>query len=172
MNKESLTFRPLRRVKKLGKIVVSSYTTWNAVRVADSRWDKISELTIDTEYHSFPKDEYVYNHLGEQLFFYDYNPNAMPVYASGVPLPIDRRIIIDQHGGYAISYGGANLNYCGKGLDCEGTPTFSHYTMDYVAEHNYNIGEFEPLTVNTVIEWYGWFLLNLKNTKILTKGKK
>jgi hypothetical protein len=158
-----IKFRPLRRVSKTGKIAVASYGLWNSVRVADNN---PFELIVNNEYKDFPKQEYVYNHKGEQLFFYDYNPYKMPMYKPGIPLDRDRREIIKEHGGYGLSYKGGYVNYSAKGLDCEGTPCLSHYTMDYVADHNYNISDFEPLTVHMAIEWYGWFLLNLKNAKI------
>lgn len=59
-----------------------------------------------------------------------------------------------------------------RGTDCVGTPTFSHFTQEYVSEHYCNsiggfpdrIFDFNPLTVETVIKWFGWFIYQLENS--------
>lgn len=124
-----IKFRPLRRVKKTGKIAVASYMSWNKVRTAD--YNKF-ELLIDTEYQEFDKKEFVYDHEGKQLFYFT-----------------------DQ--------------WIGHGVDCCDTPTFSHYTADYVAKHYEDMNELEPLTVETVVKWYGKFLLSLGKAVVKVK---
>src|ERR1700728_4561579 len=78
---KEIKIRPLRRIKKTGKICVASYMSWYKVKCAD--YSKFS-LTVDNEYKSFPLDEYVYNHKGERLFWRDYNPSDIPIYYSDV----------------------------------------------------------------------------------------
>jgi hypothetical protein len=69
-------FKPLRRIKKTGKITVASYMQWRKVKTSD--YNNFS-LIIDDEYKSFPKDEYVYDHKGENLFWYNFkNPQDVP----------------------------------------------------------------------------------------------
>ena len=51
------------------------------------------------------------------------------------------------------------------GMDCDGVPTFSHFTIDYTATLQ-DIHEFEPLTVSIVTTWLGWFLMRLENAKL------
>lgn len=155
---KSIIFRPLRRIKKTGKITVASYLQWNKVKTAD--YNKFN-LIISDEYKSFGKDEFVYRHDGELLFFYQYNPAEIPIY------------IIESIGDIAKIFAstkvrgidhGDTVSYSGKGIDCQGTPTFSHFTADYLGTHNYDVKEFEPLTVETVTKWFGWFLFQLNNS--------
>lgn len=60
-------FRPLRRIKKTGKIVVASYMGWRSVFTAN--YGKFN-LTIDQQYLSFPDDEQVYSADGSLLFWF------------------------------------------------------------------------------------------------------
>lgn len=50
---------------------------WNKVRCAN--YDKFN-LIIDDEYNQLPKDEFVYNHNGELLYFFDYSPADVPIF--------------------------------------------------------------------------------------------
>lgn len=159
-------FRPLRRVKKTGKIVVASYPQWNRIRTADY---SAFCLTVDNEYAGLPEDEHVYNHEGKPLFWRDFDPEQIPLYT-----PEELRIfeieIADlfqtvPHHGIRWQPDGA-INYCVRGLDCQGTPTFSHLTIEHVAEHHSAFRAYEPLTVGIVIKWFGWFLLQLENSNL------
>ncbi len=162
-----IVFRPLRRIKKTGKITVASYAQWNKVRTADYA---AFLLTIDNEYAAMPPDEHVYNHEGKPLFWRDFNPADIPVYT-----PAELRVfeisISDLHRrpahyGMKWSDNTPTVNYCVKGLDCQGTPFFSHLTIDFVAEHLKEYAEYEPLTVGMVVKWLGWFLYQLQNTSL------
>src|SRR5688572_7137745 len=73
----TIAFRPLRRIKKTGKITVASYMQWRKVMTAD--YSKFN-LVVDNEYKLMPKDEYVYDHNGELLYFFNYNPADVPVF--------------------------------------------------------------------------------------------
>lgn len=163
---KSITFRPLRRVKKTGKIVVASYPQWNRIRTADY---SAFALTVDNEYAGLPADEHVYNHEGKPLFWKDCDPAAIPVYT-----PEELRVfeieIADlfartPHHGIRWDLTGS-VSYCVRGLDCQGTPTFAHLTIDYVAEHYKDFASYEPLTVGTVVKWFGWWLLQLENSSL------
>lgn len=157
---KTITFRPLRRIKKTGKITVASYAQWRKVKTAD--YNKF-RLIVDNEYKTMPKGEYVYNHEGEQLFFYAYNPNDIPIFNWS---PVwDLETIRQNHISYGINWGGGNcINFHADGLDCDGVPTLSHYSADSIAEHYKNMNDFEPLTVQMVVKWFGWFLLQLDNS--------
>lgn len=161
-----LTFRPLRRIKKIGKISTPSYRGWNQIRTADySQF----ELTVDTEYQSLPDDEFVYDHKGQLLYFFQYTPGDIPLFSTESGMEIEEMHSITTV--RAIQFRDGNVSYSGDGIDCQGTPCFSHYTADYIAEsYPKRFNEFEPLTVAMVKEWYGWFLLNLENAKIFQKG--
>lgn len=169
---KTITFRPLRRNKKTGKIIVASYMGWRNVRTKD--YQKFN-LIVNSEYKMMPKDEFVYNHKGELLFWFkDYNPADIPIFTHNPLMDLDE--IFEEHnrkkGGYAIDWDsdfeGAWLNYNGNGMDCEGVPTFSHYTQDYVAREDianyYGLDKFEPLTVGVVVKWFGWFLYQFRNS--------
>lgn len=165
---KSIVFRPLRRVKKTGKIVVASYSQWNRVRTADY---SAFFLTVDNEYAGLPADEYVYNHEGKPLFWRDFDPMEIPIYT-----PEEMRVFEIEvadlfqrapHHGMLWEPDG-RINYCCTevGLDCQGTPTFSHNTIDQVAERRRDFTKWEPLTVAMVVKWFGWFLLQLENSSL------
>lgn len=167
---KSITFRPLRRVKKTGKIVVASYMGWNRVMTAD--YNKFN-LVINDEYKKLPKDEFVYDHNGNLLFFFTYNPADVPVYDSKAERIINEDWLDNLHKskqpfGIRWENSEGHVNYNAPGMDCQGTPTFSHYTQDHVAQEDvanyYGLDKFEPLTVETVAKWFGWFLYQLKNS--------
>lgn len=169
-----IMFRPLRRIKKTGQIVVASYPQWSKVMTADyTRFD----LIINDEYKLMPDDEYVYNHKGELLYFLDYNPADVPVFQYSRFMQLDA--IRLEHKQYGIRWDAdKHVNYNMAGADCQGTPTFTHFTQEYVSEYFCNsvggyperIFDFNPLTVKTVRMWFGWFLWQLNNS-ILTIGK-
>lgn len=120
-------------------------------------------LDTDKEYKKFPKDDFVYNHKGELLYFYTYNPADVPVFQWN-PL-FDFDAIRENNDSYGIIWNDTHghTNYNMKGTDCDGVPTFSHNTADYIGTHYKDINEFEPLTVETVLKWYGWILWQLNN---------
>lgn len=169
---KSVTFRPLRRIKKTGKITVASYMQWRKVRTAD--YDKFN-LIVNDEYKMFPKDEYVYTHEGKLIYFFTYNPADMMVFQRTVIDEVDfdynearsvyRDFIIQNDGG---KYGSPSTSYFMRGTDCCGVPTFSHWDEDRVTQKDcwdyYGADQFEPLTVGLVLKWFGWFLYKLENS--------
>jgi hypothetical protein len=164
---KAITFRPLRRVKKTGKIVVAAYTQWNRLHTSDFRG--AFSLTIDDEYKGLPEDEHVYNHEGKPLFWRDFDPASLAVYDfSPIEELFDLQAIRAANpNGYGIRWRPeATVNYSHRSLDCGGIPTFSHYTIDYVAEHKADFTEYEPLTVGVVVKWLGWILYNLENSSL------
>ena len=64
----TIRFRPLRRVKKTGKIVVASYSQWRSIKSADQSGDRF-KLIVDTGYRGFGPDERVFRHDGDDLFW-------------------------------------------------------------------------------------------------------
>ncbi len=156
----TITFRPLRRIKKTGKIVVASYLTWRKVMTAD--YNKFN-LIIDDEYKNIPDDESVYDHKGDQIFFFNYNPADVPILTDPEGTLGE---IMKDHRQYGIEWTwGQHVNYRMDGADCDGVPTFTHYTADNIATFYYSrIEEFEPLTAGMVKKWFGWFLYNLNNS--------
>lgn len=174
---KTLSFRPLRRVKKTGKIVVTSYMGWNKLRTAD--YNKFN-LIISDEYKLLPKDEYVYNHEGKLLYFFTYNPADVPVYDSTAERILDENWLDKLHDSkqpFGIKWDScpeSHVNYSRMdGTDCVGVPTFSHWTEDYISQEDtwnyYGHDKFEPLTVGTVVKWFGWFLWQLNNVYLKTK---
>ena len=125
-------------------------------------------LEINDEYKLLPANEYVYNHKGDQLFFYAYNPADVPVYQWTKFL--DLTALHQSRRPYAIQwdpFGHANYNM--PGADCQGTPTFSHWTADDIADRVKlldDVDKFEPLTVQIVHHWFGWILYRLENAKL------
>ena len=157
---KTITFRPLRRIKKTGKIVVASYIQWRKVKTAD--YSKF-KLVVDTEYKSMIESEYVYNHTGEQLFFFTYNPDEIPIYNQTGILDIDLQPIPTP---WAIKWIDSNkMFYSCKGVDCDGVPAFAHYTANHCCDYD-DINQFEPLTVGMVTKWFGWFLYQLENSEL------
>jgi hypothetical protein len=162
---KTITFRPLRRVKKLNRIVVASYSTWRNVMTAD--YNKFN-LVLSDEHKALPPDEFVYNHKGELLFWFNINPADIPIFDYNRLLDFDA--IRAKHKWYGTLWTeGQHVNYMGPGLDCSGVPCFSHYTQEQAADPYFNPNEFEPLKVKTVIHWYGWFLLHLNNSYLQKK---
>lgn len=159
---KTIIFRPLRRIKKTGKIVVASYMQWRKVDTAD--YSKFN-LIIDDEFRGMPKDEYVYDHNGDQLFFFTYNPDEVPVFQYSILFDLDT--IREENKHYGILWkdqGKACYNM--PGTDCDGVPTFSHYTANHIASNYNDVDQFQLLTVETVIKWYGWFLYRLENSNL------
>lgn len=159
MKMRTVRFRPLRYVKKLDKIVVCSSRTWSSVMTANNY---PFNLIVDNEYIDLAKNEFVYNHVGELLFYYTANPNDIPVYHNS-QLSTEEIFRDTKVRGFVS---GDYTHYSGIGIDCNGTPTFAHFTADYLATHKYDVTKFEPLTVEVVLNWYGWMLLNMNNANI------
>ncbi len=166
---KTIKFRPLRIIKKTGKITVASYMSWNKVRVAD--YSKFN-LIVDQKYKSINPDEFVYNFRGEQLFWYNHtNPEILPrQYAeieSAVKIfGVDKRVFEGEEWKMSEPMG-KGFHWSVRGFDCDGTPCFSHYNADHVASHS-DMNQFEPLTVGMVVKWWGWFLWQLNNVSLLT----
>ena len=159
---KTIRFRPLRRIKKTGKITVASYMQWRKVKVAD--YDKFT-LIIDNEYKRLLLDEYVCDHKGETLFWRDFNPDEIPT--------LKPYILRDDDGEedfppkWKSDLGGTGYYWGVPGLDCDGVPLFSHYSAEEVAKFHFSsINDFEPLTVRIVIKWFGWFLYQLNNSTL------
>jgi hypothetical protein len=157
---KTIKFRVLRKVKN--KIVVASYPQW--YRLMTTNYNKFN-LIVDQEYHTFDKGGFVYNHKGEQLFFYTYDPREVPVYQWNRYLDTDGWY---EHGNrFAIQYDPlGSPSYHMPGADCQGTPTFSHMTADHIVNNNRQLekmNDFEPLTVGTVVRWFGWIFLDRLN---------
>lgn len=150
---KSIVFKPLRRIKKTGKITVSSYRQWRKVKTADYTNFK---LIVCDEYRSFPKDELVYNHRGENLFWRNYNPKEIQLLNKDYNTSSFPQM-------WKTDYG----MYCAKGLDCDGVPTFSNVTAnEIVKDPTTDISEYVPLTVGIVNWWFGWFLYQLDNNEL------
>lgn len=159
---KTITFRPLRRIKKTGKITVASYMQWRKIKTAD--YSKFI-LVIDDEYKSFPKDEYVYNHNGENLFWKNYNPEEIPLICPW-SLMSASAVSGNRPSQWKTNYG----MYSAKGLDVDGVPTFSHGTANEIYSKA-DMKDYEPLTVEIVAWWFGWFLYQLQNSELKTAVK-
>lgn len=161
---KTIKFRPLRLIKKTGKITVASYLQWNRCKTANY-WGEFN-LIIDEDYKKFDPDAFVYDHNGDQLFFFTYNPAEIPVF--NFTQFMDLETIRAAHSQYGIRWDSnkESVSYTAKGTDCSGTPIFSHLTADYVATQYKDVTQFEPLTVKTVVFWFGWFLYTLDSAKI------
>lgn len=157
---KEIVFRPLRRVKKTGKIVVASYMQWRKIATAD--YNKF-KLIVDDEYKRLPSDEFVYDHKGELLFWFTYKPVDIPVLDASPNFNYEAARKKYGHQ-FIIAHNDGYIAYLVSGLDCDGVPTFSHYQQDRVARDYEDMSKFDPLTVKTVTQWLGWFLYNLKNS--------
>lgn len=162
---KNVQFRPLRRDKKTGKVIVASYSSWRKIKTADCQK---TLLTVKRDYANMKHDEFVHNHKGELLYFYRYNPNDIPLF--------DPNSIEDTNAIFAITkvrglknHLSEGYNYSGAGIDCDGIPTFSHFDADYLGTHKYEPFDFEVLTVGTVLLWYEWVINNLSRTTFITE---
>jgi hypothetical protein len=155
---KTITFRPLRRIKKTGKITVASYMQWRKVKTAD--YSKF-KLIVSDEYKSFPKDELVYNHNGENLFWRNYNPEEE------IQMLNEYALVDGEQPPYPRMWKTDWGMYSAKGLDCDGVPAFSHETAnEIVKDHTRNLNDYSPLTVEVVNWWFGWFLYQLQNNEL------
>lgn len=167
----TIKFRPLRVIKKTGKIMVASYMQWRIIKTADYN---SFILMVDENYKMLNDSDFVYNHLGKQLFFYGYNPGRVPIIKRVIldfedieenPTPefkTGNNFILQNSG----LQGGEWFTFRMDGCDCDGVPTLNFYTADYIATHSSYINLFEPLTVKMVKQWFGWFLWQLENSKL------
>lgn len=159
---KEIKFRPLRRIKKTGKICVASYMQWNAIMTAD--YDKF-KLTVVDEYSKMPKDEFVYNHLGELLYFFDFDPNDIPIFDTYESNGIMRYINGRPH--YGITHGHYHHTaFNVRGTDCYGIPIFTHLDANNIGTHYDNPFDFTPLTVDIVVKWLCWIMFRLKRAEI------
>lgn len=161
---KEISFRPLRRIKKTGKICVASYMAWRKVKTAD--YNEFL-LMVEQSYKSMPKDEFVYNHNGEQLFWFNHRePEKLPLQYADVDL------LNEKIGEYFLEKWqftepmGEGFHHSVRGFDCDGVPVFSHNTADSIANSYEDMSQFEPLTVEVVVIWIGWFLYKLNNSKL------
>lgn len=155
----TIKFRPLRVIKKTGKITVASYMQWRSIKTADYNEFK---LIIEESYKMLNDDDFVYRHDGKQLFFYGYNPSEVPVIsgeqAKDALWKQGNNFIINRIDWWTFRM---------DGTDCDGVPTFSHYDADYiVSDDTRNYTLFEPITVKMVKMWFGWFLWQLDNSRL------
>lgn len=165
---KTITFRPLRRIKKTGKLTVASYMQWRKVKTAD--YNKFN-LIIDNEYKRMPDDDFVYNHEGEQLFWFNHrSPEKLPKnYADYESIFRNLNIPRDEFEGEEWKLSEPltqGFHYSVQGFDCDGVPVFSHNSADYIATHYKDLNQFEPLTVGLVKLWFGWFIYQLQNSDL------
>ena len=173
---KTIVFKPLRRIKKTGKISVASYMQWRKVKTAD--YNNFT-LVINDEYKLFDKNELVYNHRGEYLYWKDFDPEKIPYLPPyeirGEDFQYPKQWRTNYNMGYSDSFSA-------RGLDCSGVPTFSHgtansltncnmhnYTLEEVGEVLNPMSEYELLTVGIVVKWFGWFLYQLQNNELKFK---
>lgn len=164
-----IIFRPLRRVKKTGKVVVASYMQWNKVRCGN--YSKFN-LIVKNDYEQMNKSDLVYNHKGEQLYHFGYNPwDVHEHYGSCIADGFDWDEMRSKYKDFILvseDNGSLYKSYHIRGADCVGTPTFTHYYEDRVVGDDvwdyYGADAFEPVTVGYVITWLGWFLYQLENS--------
>jgi len=168
---KQIKFRPLRLNKKTGKIIVASYAQWNKVRCAN--YSEFN-LIVSNEYEHMDKSAFVYNHQGEQLFHFGYNPwDVHEHYASCIGESVDYFYLRDTYKDFVVINninGEIYKNRRFRGADCDGTPTFTHYDVDRITEdstcEHHGADAFEPVTVGYVLNWLGWFLYQLENAKL------
>lgn len=168
---KTITFRPLRYNKKLGKIIVASYMQWRKVKTADYN---VFSLIVNDEYNRYADTELVYNHKGEQLFWNIKHPDDMPIFEGSGIVDFEewmqkKEAFSATHESPYILRGKGSDAYITGSLDCDGVPTFSHKTANEISigYNSYDkINEFEPLTVKVVKDWFGWFLYQLQNSKL------
>lgn len=158
---KEIVFRPLRRIKKTGKITVASYTQWRKIKTAD--YGKF-KLIINEDYKTFPKGELVYDYNGENLFWRHYTPEEIPTFSWLSPTSVERKPYPKM---WKTDFG----IYSAKGLDCDGVPTFSHWTSNDIYNSKADMQDFEPLTVEIVNYWFGWFLYKLNNSQLIFAPK-
>jgi len=162
-----IAFRPLRRIRSSKKIAVASYMQWRKIKTADYGE---TLLDIKNEYKDMDSKEFVYNHKGEQLFWFNHtNPEALPKNKVDLEL-ISKTFFIpmEELEGDDWKYTVEDrFDSSVRGFDCDDVPVFSHYTAKYIATNYTDMSRFEPLTVGMVTMWFGWFLWKLNNTTII-----
>lgn len=145
---------------------------WRKVKTAD--YNEFN-LIIDDSYKTMPDDEYVYNHKGEQLYWFNHNDiAALPKNIISIDdIAENANIYLEEFAGeewkFTAFYMGDGFHHSVKGFDCEGVPVFSHNTATYAETHYSDLNQFEPLTVGMIKLWLGWFLYQLKNVDLQTR---
>lgn len=139
---------------------------WRKIKTVDHTKFK---LIVSTEYRTFPKDEFVFDHNGENLFWRHYNPEEIPM--------LNRYALVDgEQPPYPVMWKTDYGMFCAKGLDVDGVPAFSHGTVNEIYNGKSDMKDFEPLTVEIVNYWFGWFLYRLQNAELVfgldKKGRK
>lgn len=154
----------------MGKIIVASYMGWRKMITAD--YSKFNLIVAD-DYKTMKKDDFVYNHDGDLLYWFTMNPEEIPIYDYSPFMNQDdigeERFFLGEsfRYNYAMSYADCHsTHFLVDGLDCDGVPTFSHCTQDRVAESYKDVEKFEPLTVATVIKWFWWLAYQLNNSSL------
>lgn len=164
---KQITFRPIRKDKKTGKMIVASYMQWRKVWTAN--YGKC-ELTIVNEYKGVNPDDFVYNHKGDQLFWFNHkDPDALPKNYANIErtcelLGIEEEVFAGEEWKLTepLTQG---FHWSVRGFDCDGIPNFSHCDANYCTQFD-DMEQFEPLTVGMVVLWFGWILCRLENTTL------
>jgi hypothetical protein len=125
-------------------------------------------LILSDEHKALPPDEFVYNHKGELLYWFNINPADIPIFTYNRLMDSNKNRAEHRWHGTLWEHG-QHATFIGPGLDSDGVPCFSHFTQERVSDPYYNLDEIEPLTVATVRHWFGWFLLNLNNSYLQKK---
>lgn len=160
---KEIKFNPIRIDKKTGKCIIASYSQWYKIKNASKIGVK---LIIDDLYKHLPNDTELYNHKLKQLFFYDYKPKEILEVAGVDASPLFGRGI---NFSYHFRPSGYDDVFCCEGLDCDGTPAFSHYTTDHIANNARSdkyLMSFSPLTIGMMKEWLWWWIYSMKNVEL------
>lgn len=141
------------------------------------RWRKVMtadysefELILDDSQKNFDPKERVYNHKGELLFWFKHNnPDALPLNYPNKDL-VD--FIYEEFEEWKLAKMnepiGIGFHYSVPGFDCDGVPAFSHYDQKRCVDYG-DVTQFEILTVEMVLVWYGYTLYRLKNANLKSK---
>lgn len=138
---------------------------WNKVRCGNY---SEFELNVVNEYESMDKDAFVHDHTGEWLYHFNYSPWDVHIhYGSCIAEGFDWDAMRAQYINFSIDSGDGWVSRHWRGTDCNGTPTFTHGTAYWVGQPDHgNIYDYEPVTVGYVLDWLGWFLYQLENSKL------
>lgn len=125
---------------------------------------------VNDDYKEMDKSKFVYNHEGKQLYHFGYNPwDVHEHYGSCIAEGFNWDEMRKIHKDFII-VNSTYKSYHIRGADCAGTPTFTHYDEDRITTDDtwnyYGADSFEPVTVEYVITWLGWFLYQLENSHL------
>lgn len=154
---KEIRFQLLRRLPGSNKIAVAGYQQWRKLKIEDNKGREF-HIVLDRTHLNVPEDTLICNHKGENLFWKDFDPEALPQLPHYSP-------VYEKFPSLPDGWQKDGETFAAFGIDVEGVPTFSHWDANTIASTSEDMSAWEPLTARTVRRWFERMLYRMENCK-------